>query len=180
MSDRVALMKDGRIDQEDTPAGLYASPKTLFAATFIGESNAWPVEAPDNGDRQDLCRVRLVDSEVAFEGRAPAGGEGSGFVYVVRPEEVAVGDESSATEADQTVAAVIEDLLVQGEAATLVARIKAGPVVRARVATRTVALFELGSEVQVSWRSDRAAVYRSNDPAPSPATPSLTDRNDEP
>jgi len=39
MSDRIALMRDGRFVQLDTPQGLYERPKSAFAATFIGETN---------------------------------------------------------------------------------------------------------------------------------------------
>ena len=39
MSDRIALMRDGRFVQLDTPHNLYERPATAFAATFIGETN---------------------------------------------------------------------------------------------------------------------------------------------
>ena len=39
MSDRVAIMNDGKIVQLDTPVELYESPVNLFVAGFIGESN---------------------------------------------------------------------------------------------------------------------------------------------
>lgn len=39
MSDRIALMHDGRIEQEGTPQELYLRPKTKYAASFLGEVN---------------------------------------------------------------------------------------------------------------------------------------------
>ncbi len=39
MSDRVAIMRDGRLEQIDTPEVLYRRPATLFAARFLGETN---------------------------------------------------------------------------------------------------------------------------------------------
>ncbi|QIB35223.1 ABC transporter ATP-binding protein [Ancylobacter pratisalsi] len=39
LADRIVLMNKGRIEQIDTPHGLYQSPKTLFAADFIGHAN---------------------------------------------------------------------------------------------------------------------------------------------
>jgi putative spermidine/putrescine transport system ATP-binding protein len=44
MSDRVAIMRDGVIEQIDVPEVLYRKPATLFAARFLGEANLWPVE----------------------------------------------------------------------------------------------------------------------------------------
>jgi putative spermidine/putrescine transport system ATP-binding protein len=39
MSDRVAILRDGHVDQIDTPEALYRRPATLFAARFLGETN---------------------------------------------------------------------------------------------------------------------------------------------
>jgi putative spermidine/putrescine transport system ATP-binding protein len=49
MSDRVAIMRDGLIEQIGTPEELYQAPATLFAARFLGETNLVPV----NGGRLD-------------------------------------------------------------------------------------------------------------------------------
>jgi len=39
MSDRIVIMQNGRIEQVGTPADLYQTPKTAFAASFLGKSN---------------------------------------------------------------------------------------------------------------------------------------------
>ncbi len=39
MSDRILLLKNGRIEQEGTPAELYGSPQTLYTAEFMGANN---------------------------------------------------------------------------------------------------------------------------------------------
>jgi putative spermidine/putrescine transport system ATP-binding protein len=39
MSDRVAVFNNGRIEQVDTPKGLYTRPRTVFVARFVGSSN---------------------------------------------------------------------------------------------------------------------------------------------
>jgi len=41
MSDRVAVMRDGRFEQIDTPQALYHNPQTAFVAGFVGDSNRW-------------------------------------------------------------------------------------------------------------------------------------------
>ena len=50
MSDRIAVMHDGMIDQLATPAEIYEHPKTKFVATFIGETNIY-----------DGCITKLTD-----------------------------------------------------------------------------------------------------------------------
>ncbi|WP_119698754.1 ABC transporter ATP-binding protein [Microbacterium halotolerans] len=54
VSDRVAVMNDGRIEQASTPDELYRAPATEFVAGFIGASNT--VAAPDLGDGDDGVR----------------------------------------------------------------------------------------------------------------------------
>jgi len=48
MSDRIAVMNNGRLVQTDTPEDLYRRPRSLFVADFIGESVAIPVEKVGN------------------------------------------------------------------------------------------------------------------------------------
>ncbi len=45
MSDRIAIMRDGRIEQVGTPNEVYQQPANAFVATFLGEANLLPVES---------------------------------------------------------------------------------------------------------------------------------------
>jgi putative spermidine/putrescine transport system ATP-binding protein len=45
MSDRVAIMRDGLLEQIGTPEALYQTPATLFAARFLGETNLFSVSS---------------------------------------------------------------------------------------------------------------------------------------
>ncbi len=49
MSDKVAVMNQGHLEQIDTPQNLYANPKTSFVAGFVGETNRF--EAIKNSDK---------------------------------------------------------------------------------------------------------------------------------
>ena len=50
MSDRIAIMKDGRVQQVDTPLGVYYKPSNMFVASFIGEAvNLIEGEIRENG-----------------------------------------------------------------------------------------------------------------------------------
>jgi putative spermidine/putrescine transport system ATP-binding protein len=77
MSDRVAIMRDGLIEQIDVPEVLYRRPATLFAARFLGEANLWPV-----------AEGRLV-------GFGAQVGARNGMA-VVRPEDLTLGSRSHA------------------------------------------------------------------------------------
>jgi iron(III) transport system ATP-binding protein len=58
MSDRIALLRNGKIDQLDTPEGLYSRPLTAYAADFIGGANLIPVS--HSIDRGALTEVAVA------------------------------------------------------------------------------------------------------------------------
>lgn len=59
MSDRIAVMRDGRIEQLGTPEDLYERPRTEFVAGFLGVTNL--LEADVVGRRGGLAELRLSD-----------------------------------------------------------------------------------------------------------------------
>ena len=79
MSDRVAVFNQGRIEQVDTPRGLYTRPRTVFVARFVGSSNVVEgqlarqltgVERPFAVRPEHISFVREVDSgRVSLEGK---------------------------------------------------------------------------------------------------------------
>ena len=87
MSDRIAVMRAGRIEQLGNPEQLYERPKTAFVAGFLGVSNLLEGEAA--GVDGPLVTVKLGDGTLL---RAPAdGAASSGPVRVgVRPEKLRV------------------------------------------------------------------------------------------
>lgn len=90
MSDRIAVMNKGRIEQLGTPAQIYETPATRFVAGFIGTSNiltGTAQQAADNlvridygGDQHVLAHTShsLTDTEI---------------VITVRPEKIRLGTE---------------------------------------------------------------------------------------
>jgi putative spermidine/putrescine transport system ATP-binding protein len=78
MSDRVAIMRDGLLEQLDAPEALYRRPATRFAAEFLGEANLWPVAegrivgfGAEASARAGLAVVRPED--LMLSSRCPAG-----------------------------------------------------------------------------------------------------------
>ncbi len=84
MSDRVAVMNAGRIEQIGTPAAVYESPATVFVADFLGVSNL--MEASAVSAAAGECTVRVGE----FDLRAGCGDVAArGPVKIVaRPERV--------------------------------------------------------------------------------------------
>ena len=77
ISDRIAVMSEGRVEQFATPREIYDEPTTAFVADFIGAANVLP---------PDLANRFAPDGEGWTNGAA-----GSALTIVIRPENIALG-----------------------------------------------------------------------------------------
>ena len=87
LADRVAVMRDGRVLQVDTPFEIYANPAELFVATFVGDAVVLDGTTSTNGGastRAGSRRVRTVLGELDVADPLPDGA----CDVVVRPEWV--------------------------------------------------------------------------------------------
>jgi spermidine/putrescine transport system ATP-binding protein len=87
MSDRLAVLVDGRVEQIGTPSEVYGAPETAYVATFLGNANLWPATVTAVDQRGVRCQVgewSLVgpaDTELAV---------GATVNVMVRPERIAL------------------------------------------------------------------------------------------
>ena len=80
MSDRIAVMKDGRFQQIGTPIEIYENPANLFTASFIGETNLFKAEVkgvypeqPDRNGQVTNGRIEVEVCEAQLQNQAQAG-----------------------------------------------------------------------------------------------------------
>ncbi|MDI6023223.1 sn-glycerol-3-phosphate ABC transporter ATP-binding protein UgpC [Leucobacter sp. UT-8R-CII-1-4] len=89
MGDRIAVLKDGKLQQVGTPRELFATPKNVFVAGFIGSP------------AMNLMPAKLVDGRVHFAGQEFAvvsGGAAGGadIVFGIRPEDLRIASTGEA------------------------------------------------------------------------------------
>lgn len=83
IADTIVVLNHGRIEDRGSPDRVYMRPATLFAATFMGESNILEAQVIDAGNGEVSLRTALVD--VRLEGEAPT----TAAVHVsIRPEHI--------------------------------------------------------------------------------------------
>jgi ABC-type Fe3+/spermidine/putrescine transport system ATPase subunit len=92
MSDRVAVMNHGRIEQAGSPSDLYDRPANRFVAGFIGESNFLEGEVIGLQGREVAVRVAGA-MVVAVSDRPPTAG--APIVLAVRPEKIGFREDSA-------------------------------------------------------------------------------------
>ena len=119
MSDRIAVMHGGVLEQLDVPTEIYEHPKTRFVAGFIGETNIYDgkVVAKDG----DLLTVETAEGNLQVVGSDFALGE---EMHVsIRPEYLEV---STAPVAGFTLEGKIKDFIYQGSVVKTAVDLKGG------------------------------------------------------
>jgi spermidine/putrescine transport system ATP-binding protein len=161
LSDRIAVMNHGRVEQLGTPEELYDAPQTLFVAGFIGTSNLLPgtIVAVDG----EGARVRLTTGE-EVSAAAGAARVGDSVDVAIRPESIELelaGTAADATTSDPEAGGSFEGEVLQsaylGVAVNHQVRTTAG-VTLAVVVPRSHARPGIGDAVRVRWRAADAMV----------------------
>jgi spermidine/putrescine transport system ATP-binding protein len=129
MSDRVAVMSSGRIEQIGNPATVYESPTTVFVADFLGISNLMDADAtPGTGQ----CTVRVGD----FNMRAGCGDfAASGPVKIVaRPERIELRGHGDQHEQGNCLPGMVERTVYVGASLQVMVRLATGASLQASIA----------------------------------------------
>jgi len=117
MSDRIAVMNEGRIEQCDDPETVYERPATTFVAGFIGVSNLMPATAK-SGDEVVLDAGPAIGTKEAAEF-----GAGDRCYAVVRPEKLEIDLEGQADTSKPGVDGVVESSLYLGTATQMAVKV---------------------------------------------------------
>ena len=143
MSDRIALLRSGKIDQLDTPEGLYARPKTAYAADFIGAANLVAVENVVVRGEQSVMRLGGSDIVVSC---APAAGN---VKLAARPEHISLHAGSAPGEGRAPAAVLHRRYL--GYKATYALKLDDGQIINADVASGHDPRFSPGTRVYIGF-----------------------------
>jgi spermidine/putrescine transport system ATP-binding protein len=146
MSDRVAIMNAGRLEQVGPPDEVYSRPRTRFTATFVGDTNVFNGTTGGNGRFQS-------DGLELF---AP----GTGSALSIRPERVAVGDSLKPEAGRNVFDAVVEDLIFKGAVVRYRLRLPNGRELIADRPNDTVGSIATGDRVQVGWDAASAVMLQ--------------------
>src|SRR4249920_3090353 len=146
MSDRIAVMHAGRIEQLGTPEELYERPATRFVADFIGSTNLLRGRVEGDG------WVRLDSGDraaVAHDGIAP----GTDIEISVRPEAIAIVPPS----AEGAISATVEQVAYLGSTISYRLRTTGGLGLTVQ-SPKTGIRLPVGSDVAVTWPPSEALV----------------------
>lgn len=151
MADRIAVLRDGHLEQLATPQELYAEPATRFVAAFIGSANLLDGSATATG--VEVPGVGEVPGRHALAAGAPA-------TAVVRPEDV----ELTSDAATAGLRGVVVDTYFMGGASTISVEV---PGVASPILASVHGASRLARGDEVGVRFGRAAVVARDVPAAS-------------
>ena len=133
VADRVGVMSQGRLEQIDAPAELYANPATRFVAEFVGLNNKLPAQVSGGKAAVLGATVPTIEGSIAT---------GSGHA-MVRPESVAVSLDGAAN-------AAVVSVNFLGPISRVYCRVDGGQDVMAQVASSLAVRLSPGQRVSVT------------------------------
>ena len=156
MADRIAVMRDGHIEQVASPHDIFAKPKNVFVAGFIGTPQMNLLDATLITYDSGRGHFKVGDQQVWMDVDAAVGGLGDGadVTLGIRPRAYDVVSEGG----DDTFSAEV-DLIEPMGAETLVHMLESGHDVR--VVVDREARFETGQRVHMRCRPDQAHIFNN-------------------
>jgi spermidine/putrescine transport system ATP-binding protein len=157
MSDRIAVMNGGQVEQVGLPEEIYERPQSRFVADFIGETNF--IEGLVRILEQDRVVVEVGDGK-AVTAQLPADSVlvGERVTVAVRPEKVRLNGESD-------LRGRVEEVIYRGSDTDVLVRVDDRTVIRARrprdSPNAEPLSFAAGTEIGIGWDVGAARVLRS-------------------
>ena len=154
MSDRIAVMNGGRVEQIGPPREIYDRPRTTFVADFIGSLNALDLVVHELVGAYAVMRLGEQDRLVA---PVEAGlRTGDTMRVAVRPERVQIESAgAAASDAGSRLAGVISEIVFLGMYTQFHVDTSVGRLVAHRLADEPLGSLEPNSRVTLSWEPDQ-------------------------
>ena len=151
LSDRIAILSDGEVQQVGTPADLYRDPESLFVASFIGDANIFPGVTTQSGLRLD-----------GFGGEVPAQhglGNGQAASLVIRPEAVRL-EPTTASGLETGVIGTVSHMSYRGSHLDVAIDMRDGTISTALIGANETTNVIPGVQVRLSWDHGAQRVLR--------------------
>ena len=148
MSDRIAVMSEGRVEQVGAPFDIYSRPESLFVAGFIGSANLLPgtIASTDGGStRVDLAGGAQVVVPAGNSADNVSLSSGTRVTVMIRPEQLSLGGTTG-------LSIDVTDTVFQGATLRLVGRMSNGTEVSAVLPVDPQRVTPVpGNAVTLSW-----------------------------
>lgn len=164
LSDRVAVMNAGRLEQVSTPRDLFERPETLFSARFVGGRNELVGRA---GASLADALFDFETSGHALEGRSACStlserGSGTSIRAFIRPEQVRVKS-ADALQSGNRLQGEVLVVLFRGLRSEVAVKTADGSIVRSLMDPALAAEFTIGQRVNIEFPSAETHLFWSGE-----------------
>jgi spermidine/putrescine transport system ATP-binding protein len=164
MSDRIAVMNHGRVEQLDVPENVYERPRTTFVAGFIGVSNLMPGSVTAVSGSRGTIRL---DSGVDVEAPVDGASVGERCHAVVRPEKLRIDRaEERAPDGWPSVEGMVDSSVYLGTSTQIAVRLPDSVTMTVLVPNASEAersrLPGGGAPVRLSWAPEHVHLVRES------------------
>ena len=158
MADRIAVMRDGFIEQVGTPHEVFATPANLFVAGFIGTPQMNLLVGTYAGERNGSLRLKTGEQEIAIANSVPHAGlfEGSRVTIGIRPRSTELSSEAG----DDTLTATVD--LIEPMGAETLLHLSDGDR-DLRVVVDQAVMVRVGEQLHVRPRASQTHLFDQND-----------------
>lgn len=149
MSDRIAVVNNGLIEQLGSPQDVYDAPTSIFVANFVGETNIFPGQVISGS--ADMAQVRIGEGDQVVSARGTGLRVGDRVDLVVRPEFLRLGAAGTSGPIGGLSGTVIDRTFMGSGTRYLVSAGGREIKVRTQHSPQEVS-FAPGETVQISWQ----------------------------
>lgn len=151
MSDRIAVVRNGKIEQIDTPNNIYDNPSTLYVASFIGDANIIDAKVKKvTGDK-----VYLTGGIVGFGEEYKVNDK---VKIVIRPENIKL---SKTLKEENSAKGIIEELIYDGSSTKMMVKV-ADKIVKVLVFGNDNS-YSLGEKLNLYWDKEDVVIFGDED-----------------
>lgn len=155
ISDRIAIMNNGNIEQLGDAEDIYEKPRTKFAADFIGETNLLKGKIIESGE--DSCSVSINGTVITSEAERKYI-KGSDIYVSVRPENIHFADTVEEMEKYNVIEAIYDEPVYIGNLLRHLLHTESGECIKITRFTRKKERFEKGERVKICWSKARCVL----------------------
>jgi spermidine/putrescine transport system ATP-binding protein len=163
MSDRIAVMNGGRIEQIGDPHDIYEHPQTAFVADFIGSLNALELTVDELIGGYAVMRLGEGERIVLPVGSDTRSGDS--FRVAVRPERVQIAPIRDPTsDAGSRLEGTVSEVVYLGMYTQFHVGTRTGHLISTRLADELAAPLAVGSRVALTWEPEHTSVLGGSAP----------------
>jgi spermidine/putrescine ABC transporter ATP-binding subunit len=144
MSDRIGILRDGRLVQEGPPEEIYDQPRSEFAATFLGDANILRGTATEDG-------IRLADGTAIKAQKSGSSAPATSTSCAVRPERIRIAAAGKGSAgADNVLTGRVSKRIFAGNSSTYFVS-RGGDTIKVHVQNDGVERLSEGQDVVLRW-----------------------------